>query len=126
VVLCAVVCDAVVGLGGGVVAVWVTVAVVTPALLVALLEVEVEVEVDVRVALALSAGTGAPDCGRVTVACAPVTESLDASDPDRAGADVVFTALPIPKPAAIASTTSTPSSHQRRFMSRHPFARFSP
>ena len=39
---------------------------------------------------------------------------LDASDPAWAGADVDFTALPIPKPAAIAITSSTPSSHHRR------------
>ena len=34
----------------------------------------------------------------------------------RAGAEVDLTALPIPKPAAIAITTNAPSSHLRRSM----------
>jgi hypothetical protein len=120
VVLCSVVWLAVVEkLGGGVVCVWVTVAVAVVttalvALLVAAFDVELDVVVCVCVALALSGGTGALSGGPVIVACAPVPDSPDANDPDRAGADVDFTALPIPKPAATAITSNTPSSHLRR------------
>ena len=111
--------------GGADVVVCVTVAVVTAEVEVGPPDVEVDVELDVDVlclGLALSGGTGPPDCGRVTVACAPVPEILEASDPACAGADVDFTALPIPNPAAIAITSSTPSSHHRRSMvtSLHP------
>jgi hypothetical protein len=113
--------------GGADVVVCVTVAVVTAEVEAGPPEVEVEVEVDVDVLclglrLALSGGTGPLDCGRATVACAPVPETLEASDPACAGADVDFTALPIPNPAAIAITSSTPSSHHRRSIvtSLHP------
>jgi hypothetical protein len=109
----------------GVVVVWVTVAVLAAVVLVAA-PVVVEVFVCVREALAFNGGTGALDCGPDTVASAPVCESTAASDPDRAGAELDFTALPMPKPAAIAITSSTPSSHHRCFMSRHPFTRFHP
>jgi len=113
----------------GVVVVCVTTAVVVAAVLLAALvdvEVEVEVVVCVREALALSGGTAAPDCGPATVACSPVVAPLAASEPVRAGAELDFTALPIPKPAASAMTSSAPSSHHRWFMSHHPFTRFHP
>jgi len=101
-------------IGGAVVCV--TVAVVTGAPLEEALVVVVEVDVraELALALALSGGTCPPDCGAVTVACVPVAEASEASDPDCAGAELDFTALPIPKPAAIAITSSIPSSHHRR------------
>jgi len=108
------------------VVVCVTVAVVTGAPLVELPAVEFDVDVCVReelgFALAVSGGTCPSACGAVTVACAPVPETSEASDPDCAGADVDFTALPIPKPAAIAITSNIPSSHHRRsiVVSLHP------
>lgn len=122
VVLCRVVWLAVVGrLGGGVVAVWVTVVAVVTAPVVVLLVVEDEVVV--REALAFSGGTGVTAPRRVTGTWVPVPEPLEASDPECAGADVDLTALPIPKPAAIAITSNAPSSHHRRSMflpSLHP------
>jgi hypothetical protein len=117
VLLWTVVCDAVVGLlGGGVLVVCVTVAVVTPVVLVAPLAVDVVVCEALAFAVALSGGTSALDRGRVTVACASVAESLDASDPTWAGPDVDLTAMPTPKPPAIAITSSAPNSHHRRSM----------
>jgi hypothetical protein len=111
----------------GVVVVCVTTAVLVAAVvLAALVEVDVDVCVRDALAFAFSGGMGAPDCGPVTVACAPVPEPLAASDPECAGAELDFTALPMPKPAAIAMISSAPSSHHRCFMSRHPFTRFQP
>ena len=104
-------------LAGGVVKVCVAVAVVTAVLdappAVVLL---VDVVVCVVVALAFSGGTRAAAPGCATEACPPPEESLAASDPACAGVEVDFTALPIPKPAAIAITSSAPSSHHRRSM----------
>jgi hypothetical protein len=101
---------------GGAVVVCVAVALVAGPPLVEAPVVEVEVDVceELALALALSGGTCPPDCGAVTVACVPVPEASEASDPDWAGAELDFTALPIPKPAAIAITSSIPSSHHRR------------
>jgi hypothetical protein len=114
------------GVTVGVVKVWVAVAVVVAAVLdVLVADVLVDdVVVWVALALAFSGGTGTAAPGRVTVACAAGPASRDASDPVRAGAEFDFTALPIPKPAAIAMTSSAPSSHLRRSMSHRPFARF--
>jgi hypothetical protein len=98
-------------LAGGAVNVCVVVAVVPAALLEVLV-----VDVDVALALAFRGGTGTAVPGRATVACAPVAGSLAASAPACAGCEVDFTALPIPKPAAIAITINAPSSNHRRSM----------
>jgi hypothetical protein len=130
VVLCRVVWVAVVGsVGGGVVAVWVTVVavvcVVTAPVVLLVLDDEDRV---VREGLGLSGGTGPTAPGRVTAIRVPVPEAPDASDPAWAGAEAEldFTALPTPKPAAIAITSSAPSTHHRRCMfpsSVHPVPR---
>ena len=97
------------------VAVAVAVAVVTTVEFALLLA---EVVVCVALARAFSGGTGTAVPGRATVACAAVPESVEASEPAWAvaGAEVDLTALPIPKPAAIAITSNAPSSHLRRSM----------
>jgi hypothetical protein len=108
-------------LTGGVVNVCVAVAVavaltVVTAVVLALLAADVVV--CVALARPFSGGTGTAAPGRVTVAWAAVPESVEASDPVWAGAgdEVDLTALPIPKPAAIAITSNAPSSHLRRSM----------
>ncbi len=101
--------------GGGVkvVVAVVTAALVTPPDVVLL----VDVVVCVAVAFAFSAGTASAAPGRATEACPPPAESPAANVPASAGvAEVDFTALPIPKPAAIAITTNAPSSSHRRSM----------
>ena len=100
---------------GGAANVWVVVAVVTAVVLAAPeVVVLVDVVVWVAVALVFSGGTGTAVPGRATVACPAPPASLAASDPVCAGAEVDFTALPIPKPAATAITINAPSSHHRR------------
>jgi hypothetical protein len=104
-------------LGGGAVKVCVVVAVVTAVLVVPpAVVLLVDVVVCVAVALTFSRGTGTAAPGRATEACPAPPESLEASEPACAGVEVDFTALPIPKPAAIAITSSAPSSHHRRSM----------
>jgi hypothetical protein len=108
-------------LTGGVVSVCVAVAVavaLTVVTAVPLALLAAEVVVCVALARAFSGGTGTAAPGRVTVASAAAPESVEASDPVwvAVGAEVDLTALPIPKPAAIAITSSAPSSHLRRSM----------
>jgi hypothetical protein len=95
------------------VAVAVAVAVITAALVALLPAV---LAVCFAFARAFSGGTGTAAPGRVTVAWPEVAEPSEASDPACAGVELDFTALPIPKPAAIAITSNAPSSHLRRCM----------
>jgi hypothetical protein len=109
--------DATVGVLTGVVKVCVAVAVVTAVPVAAVLDVpEADVVVRLARALAFRAGTATAVPGLAIVAWATVPDSLEASDPACAGAEVDFTAIPIPKPAAIAITSNAPSSHLRRSM----------
>jgi hypothetical protein len=109
--------DDVVVLAGGAMKVCVDVTDVTAVLVVPpAVVLLVDVVACVAVALAFSGGTGTAAPGRATEACPLPAESPEASDPACDAVEVDFTALPIPKPAAIAHTSNAPSSHHRRSM----------